>query len=363
LDSRRWEDYVLASGSGEVSKLWSAALELERRVTFVLGVGFDPRALVALKSLLTQVENQGIQVVRLGLPPAEDDGLTRELTQANDRCLGELAQSGVIQVESIAYPAGVESQAAGLRMSRQIQSSGVIGPQDLVVVDVSGLPSTVYFPVIGGLLEASDSQGLQRDIQVVVCENPELDQIILGEGVASPGPISGFRRGLDPDAPSGVTHVWVPVLGEHQEPYIHSIFEYLDPDETCPVLPFPARNPRRGDDLLLELRRLIFESIEVEPRNFIYADERNPFDPYRGLCRLSDRYTKALAPVGDVTVVTSVHGSKVMSVGALLAAHEKHLSVVSAGPTSYRIQPGVDLDKVNAASDLICLWLEGEPYR
>jgi len=24
---------------------------------------------------------------------------------------------------------------------------------------------------------------------------------------------------------------------------------------------------------------LIFESIEVEPRNFIYADERNPFDP------------------------------------------------------------------------------------
>jgi len=153
------------------------------------------------------------------------------------------------------------------------------------------------------------------------------------------------------------------VLGEHQEPYIRSIFDFLAPNEVCPVLPFPARNPRRGDDLLIELRRLIFESIEVEPRNFIYADERNPFDLYRGLCRLSDRYTKALAPVGDVTVVTSVHGSKVMSVGALLAAHEKHLSVVSAGPTGYRIQRGVDLDKETASSDLICLWLEGEPYR
>jgi hypothetical protein len=363
MDGLRWEDYVLASGAEAVSKLWSAALELERRVTFVLGVGFDPCALVALQSLLTQAGNQVVQVVRLGLPSAEDDDLTRELTQANDRCLRELAESGVVEVESIAYPEGVESQAAGLRMSRQIQSNGVIGEKDLVVVDVSGLPSTVYFPVIGGLLKASDDQGLQRDLQVVVCENPELDRVILEEGVASPGPISGFRQGLNPDGPSGVTRVWVPVLGKHQEPYIHSIFEYLEPHEVCPVLPFPARNPRRGDDLLLELRRLIFDTIEVEPRNFIYAAERNPFDLYRGLCRLSDRYTKALVPVGNVTVVTSVHGSKVMSVGALLAAYEKNLSVVSVGPTSYRMQRGVDLDKVTPASHLICLWLDGEPYR
>jgi hypothetical protein len=267
LDSLRWEDYVLASEDEEVSKLWSAALELERRVTFVLGVGFDPRALVALKSLLTHVGNQVVRVVRLGLPSAEDDDLTRELTQANDRCLRELVESGVVEVASIAYPEGVESRAAGLRMSRQIQSSGVIGEKDLVVVDVSGLPSTVYFPVIGGLLKASENQGLQRDLQVVICENPALDRIILEEGVASPGPISGFRQRLDPDDTSEVTRVWVPVLGEHQELYIRSIYDFLAPKEVwpvlevCPVLPFPARNPRRGDDLLLELRLLIFESI------------------------------------------------------------------------------------------------------
>jgi hypothetical protein len=363
LDGLRWEDYVLASGAEEVSKIWSAALELERRVTFVLGVGFDPHALVALKSLLTQVGNQVVRVVRLGLPSVEDDDLTRELTQANDRSLEELAESGIVEVVPIAYPEGVESRAAGLRMSRQMQSSGDIGEKDLVVVDVSGLPSAVYLPVIGGLLKASDDQGLQRDIQVVVCENPELDRIILEEGVASPGPIRGFGQGWDPDGTSGVTRVWVPVLGEHQEPYIHSIFNFLAPDEVCPVLPFPARNPRRGDALLLELRVLIFDRIEVEPRNFIYADERNPFDLYRGLCRLSDRYTKALGPLGNVTIVTSVHGSKVLSVGALLAAYEKNLSVVSAGPTGYRIQPGVEIDKVAASSHLICLWLDGEPYR
>jgi hypothetical protein len=183
------------------------------------------------------------------------------------------------------------------------------------------------------------------------------------EGVASPGPIRGFGQRLGPDDTSEVTRVWLPVLGEHQEPYIRSIYEFLAPNEVCPVLPFPAKNPRRGDDLLLELRRLIFDTIEVEPRNFIYAAERNPFDLYRGLCRLSDRYTKALAPVGDVSVVTSVHGSKVLSVGALLAAYEKDLMVVSAGPTGYRIQPGIEIDKVTTDDHLMCLWLDGEPYR
>jgi hypothetical protein len=365
MDGLRWEDYVLASGNQAVSKLWSAALELERRVTFVLGVGFDPRALVALQLLLTQAGNQVVRVVRLGLPAVEDDDLSRKLTQANDCSLRELVAAGIVEVTSIAYPEGVESQAAGLRMSWQIQSNGVIGEKDLVVVDVSGLPSTVYFPVIGGLLRASDEQGLQRDLQVVVCENPELDRIILEEGVASPGSIRGFGQRLDPDGSSGVTRVWVPVLGEHQEPYIRSIYEFLAPNEVCPVLPFPARNPRRGDDLLLELRRLIFDTIEVEPRNFIYADERNPFDLYRGLCRLNDRYTKALVPLGlgSVTVVTSVHGSKVMSVGALLAAYENNLSVVSAGPTGYRIQPSVEIEEVTAGGHLTCLWLDGEPYR
>ena len=69
-----------------------------------------------------------------------------------------------------------------------------------------------------------------------------------------------------------------------------------------------------------------------------------------------------LGPLGNVTVVTSVHGSKVLSVGALLAAYDKDLTVVSAGPTGYRIQPGVEIDKVIAGGHLVCLWLEGEPY-
>jgi hypothetical protein len=99
----------------------------------------------------------------------------------------------------------------------------------------------------------------------------------------------------------------------------------------------------RGSSLHRELRNVMPESLWSR----VYAG----------------MYNGALVPLGNVTVVTSVHGSKVLSVGALLAAYDKDLTVVSAGPTGYRIQPGAEIDKVIAGSQLVCLWLDGEPYR
>jgi len=36
------------------------------------------------------------------------------------------------------------------------------------------------------------------------------------------------------------------------------------PDEICPVLPFPALNPRRGDNLVLEYRDLLFDRLRID---------------------------------------------------------------------------------------------------
>src|SRR5262249_28573925 len=160
------------------------------------------------------------------------------------------------------------------------------------------------------------------NLQVVVCENPELDSIILAEGVMDPAPISGFISGLTQDARPAEVRVWAPVIGEGQGAQLEALYHYLEPHEICPVLPFPARNPRRADSLIIEHRQLLFERMEVEPRNIIYADETNPFDVYRALCRLNARYGEAIAPLGEAKIVTSVHASKMLSLGVLLASWE-----------------------------------------
>jgi hypothetical protein len=189
-----------------------------------------------------------------------------------------------------------------------------------------------------------------------------MDSAIREEGADDPGPLSGLNFGLT-QASDATIRAWAPVLGEHQAEQLAAIHAHLEPDEITPILPFPAANPRRADDLIVELRPLLFERMGVEPGNMIYAHEANPFDVYRALWRLSDRFARALQPLGRTTVVTSVHGSKLLSIGALLAAWECKLPVVTCVATGYLIGEGADLEALTAENRLMGLWLLGEPYR
>jgi hypothetical protein len=141
----------------------------------------------------------------------------------------------------------------------------------------------------------------------------------------------------------------------------------VTPDETCPVLPSPATNPRRGDNLILEYREFLFDQIRVEPQNFIYASEENPFEVYRQLVRAIRRYDQSFGPLGGARFALSALSSKLMSVGALLAAYDlkgagidvaiAHIEcegyVVDGDPKN-----GVDKSKGTPYS----LWLTGECY-
>jgi hypothetical protein len=161
--------------------------------------------------------------------------------------------------------------------------------------------------------------------------------------------------------PEGTT-IWAPVLGENSRPALRAIHEFLSPDDTCPVLPFPALHPRRADALLLEYQRELFDEFQVGEGNLIYADEHNPFDLYRTLSRLQADYAKALRPLEPTTLALSTHSSKLLSLGVLLAAYEHQLPIVAATATDYAISDGVDFAELGVQNKLSCLWLSGEPY-
>jgi hypothetical protein len=357
----RWQDYVLAYGDA-IEPLWRAAGVPGRASLFVLGAGFDPRALVGLRAFAAAAGGGGVTVAIVELPPGRGDPGGIALAARNASSLDELAGVVGFRVARIAYPAIADRRGASQAISRRLQSAGLIDPEGLVIVDVSALPASIAFPIIGGMLAAGDSSAFNGDLQVLVCENPQMDRAIVEEGASDAGPVAGFAHGLTESSRDAV-RIWAPVLGERQAEQLEAIFGYLEPDEIIPVLPFPAADPRRGDELVVELRELLFDRMAVQPGDFIYAHERNPFDVYRSLWRLSERYQQALAPLGSAMVVTSVHGSKMLSMGVLLAAWERKLPVVATAPTDYLIATGVDLDRLAPRSRLACLWLLGDPYR
>lgn len=194
----------------------------------------------------------------------------------------------------------------------------------------------------------------------MVCENPGVDSKISEEGGDKAEWVYGFSGGLARLAEADVPRIWAPVLGTGQVTRLKKIVDFVNPREICPVLPFPAMNPRRGDDLLGEYRDLLFDSWKVEPRDIIYASEQNPFDVYRALCRLDERYRSALARLGGAKTVVSAHSSKLLSLGVLLAAFERELAVPQVQPTGYLVHDALQQD--DATGELFDVWLKGEPY-
>ncbi len=360
----RWSDYVHVRGKDEVAEMWAAGSEAGRSV-YIVGEGFDPRMLVGLEHAAESGVFGEVGIISLGLAPP---GGTSERAQAagrNVERLSALAAKRGLTHERIPCPPVHERRALSRPLLSAIVAKDLFRDASQIVVDISALPVGIYFGLIKGLLSMFDSSEIDAQLQVCVAENVEIDRSIAGTGgVETPAPMLGFTFGveLDPDA-QRPTLVWAPVLGEGATAQIEELAERLRADEICPVLPFPARNPRRADDLLLEMRNLLVDRLEVEPSNYIYADERNPFDLYRALSRLQARYRDALSPVGDSAVVLSLHSSKSLSLGALLAAYEHQLPALNTEPGHYGFTTSGDAEEMAASSELSGVWLVGMPTR
>lgn len=354
-----WTHPLLINDS-EFDEAW--ARPREKPVLFVVGSGFDPRAVTVLERLCAATGRR-INGLMIELPEDSTDLAVRPLAEANRARVEELitGSDGELQMQQL--PEYNDSRSLGRLISRHFQEAGVLNAYGDVVLEISAMPRSVFFPLIRGVLQrahlpASDARHWPGDLHVAVCENPEADESVLEEGTTPMAPIGGFAgaRGERP-----ATTIWVPVLGERASARVKALYDELEPDETCPVLPWPARDPRRGDRLMLEHRRLLFEEIRLEPRNVIHAAERNPFDLYRTLGALHERYLQSLSPLGTVGMVLSSHSSKLLSVGVLLTAYEHDLIVQHVSPGSYGLHEGAE--NLRDRDEIYDLWLTGEPYR
>jgi hypothetical protein len=116
--------------------------------------------------------------------------------------------------------------------------------------------------------------------------------------------------------------------------------------------------------LIEEYRQILFDEYRVDPRNIAYASEFNPFEAYRRIFKTIARYRDALGELGSCRAVISPLSSKLLSVGALLAACDLqqnrtgqfHVGMHYVEAGSYR--PPASAGTVE--SDLSGLWIFGE---
>lgn len=363
----RWDRHHIAKGTN-VRQFWSTR-RVGGRTLLVMGLGFDPRTPFIL-DILVKSGTGPIDVRLLHFDEGPDSVSQKYATEtaANDAAVRTLVGAVGGRITDIHVPMIEEDRrVGGRRVGALATDVGFLGYSD-VVVDISGLPRALYFPLLRTFLRNVDASraGANNEttnLHVTLSESPTFDASVREQLTERAEFLPGFLGTAELEQDEDMPRVWAPVLGEQQEEALKLIEQKVrvldNVPEICPVLPFPALDPKRGDRLLLEYRGL-FESWRVDHRNIIYASEHNPFDVYRQLCALYDRYCRALQPLRGAKMIISAHSSKLLSLGALLAACDRpEVAVAYVEAQGYQID-----GPLTAPADAVPyeIWIAGEPY-
>jgi len=369
----RWSNYVLASGHDLKSLLALHCSSAKRNICFILGQGFDPRMNIGLRSVLEAGGEGRRHLILLELEEGSSSPSHRyqDLKKQNLNELESL-KNGICTTEIRIVKMWASD---GRRISSRSAANLFSSVQDFsdfsdVILDISALPRSIFYPLLAKLLylQETDSRVSPLNLFLLVAENAQLDGQIIEEGVDEAADyVHLFRSGADRMSSTGEPKVWIPLLGEGQRTQLERLYELVAPQEICPVLPSPAFNPRRGDNIIIEYRELLFDRLRVEPRNILFASERNPFEVYRQVRQTILHYQRTLSPLGGCQPIVSSVSTKLLSTGALLAAYELKRSKLAVGIAhieshGYRIDDQQRITQTAADSTLFGLWLSGECY-
>jgi hypothetical protein len=371
----RWEDYLLFKNDSFHS-FWKKHLSNERNVLFILGQGFDPRMCLCSKSILEKSGTGKRDFILIKFEEGENSP-SKEYRHDVDTNLKQL-EALVLNVGTI-IPKSIQMETSdGHRIGPRESANAFNDFNEFknysdIVIDISSLPFDIYMPLIGKILFILDKEKnistSVPNLHITVAENTVIDKSIKKSGLSDDASyLHGFTGSLETISSEEEPTVWIPILGEGEKEQIELIGNLVSAKEICPVLPFPSRNPRRGDDLMLEYRSLLIERLSIESRNIIYAAEQNPFEAYREIHKAIEHYRRSLMPLGKCKFAISSLSSKLISLGAFLISYEEGITNKQKVGIAYVESQGYDMkkgasSKENISScELFSLWISGDCY-
>lgn len=326
----------------------------DRQVVLVAGAGFDPRAMVVCDQLAQVCPNLETLLIREERPDP-----SRELVGRAEQNLVLFAKA-VKKLKVAETPIfGADNAVIGGRNAVRAVAGYSLGTATDIVVDMSALSVGTSYPIIRYLLETAGSPPHSKNLHVFVASNSALDEAIRPVAGDNVGFVHGFRGGWALDQTSAAAKLWLPQLARGRNAVLQRIHDFVVPHDTCPILPFPSERPRLCDELVESFSNEVENSWEVDTRNFLHASEDDPLDLYRTISRIDDLRRPVFQEVGGSLLILTPMGSKVLAIGALMAALERDLPVAYLEAIGYEIvAPSLNA----ASSQLVHIWLAGDAY-
>lgn len=377
----RWQNSQLFKAD-RIDQVWQSHFgSATRHCLFISVHGFDPRMNDALKKLIScSPDKLRIDCLLLTLDEGGGSPSQKYQSEANLNAdelrtlispRGEVIELTIEMKSSESYMTRTGSQNIFTAME-----NGLIEGYNDIIIDISSMPRSIYFPLIKKVMMVQDelnNKSLEKmNLFVTIVENAELDFKIVSEGLDEFAQyIYGFMGNTEIEENRDKASLWIPLLGENREDQNKKAYTFVKEDdrlEIVPIIPFPAKDPLRGDKIVKDYRTLLFEELDVERQNIIYAAEQNPFDSYRQIYKTIVDYNNALKVIGGCKVYISPFCSKLISMGSLLAAYEldaeedKSVAVINIEANGYRVADKNILKKEKFNGELFLLWLIGDPF-
>lgn len=344
-----------------LSSFWQKFGTKSRKILFIFGVGFDPRCVPGLRIMGELFKEEAeLHTCCIRFTNFFDEHLeeNRKYTQ---ECLNQIRN--LINRMSDDSFKHTEIEVNMFSRSKQLIGEELLIDefQDCfaskfdsytdIILDISAFPRTLMYALLSYLW------GLRKrgqNLFAVLTETPSVVTVDESDYVAP-----SFMFGQD-NAIKEKSIIWIPVLGGRIERF-ENIHEFLKPDEIFPIIPFPSKDPKAGDHILLNSRVQLFEKWNVPLLNVMYASGDIPFDIFRKIKDIVDQqspfFTKG-------SVVVSALSGRSLSLGVLLAALWSELAICHAQPITYKIS-NMDRDVIKSECENVdptIYWLDGQLY-
>jgi hypothetical protein len=361
----RWDPAVSHRGAEADQFLQEYFRSSDRVALLIGGAGFDPRATTICHQLCETASGRVRGFFIREERPRSDPRLL-EHAEENIRLLRGLVEGYSDHRIDIISEDGavVGGHSIGPLLRNHCDFTGVTD----LVVDVSALSKGISFPLVRGLLEGAIIPGTvpfhRPNIHIMVLNEPRTDFEIVGEASDRVEVIQGFQGLLDHDEARSAARLWMPQLTRERGTLevLRRIYRRVAPHAVCPILPFPAHDPRHPDELIEFHIQAIQSEWQVDARDIVYADEHSPLDLYRTILRIADARRPVFEQVGGSLSILSPIGSKALAIGAMMAAIERNFPVVYVESMGY----SVDWDRVHLqgerAGEIVHVWLDGDVY-
>lgn len=329
----------------------------QRKCLLIAAAGFNPRSR-RIATLLAETLGPRLNAIFIREERGKPDAALVEAADANEIALRELVDCEVLKIDIFGDD---DAPVAGTRIARALGTYEI--PPDVtdVVLDMTALSIGIGFPAARLLLEQCETRD-NCAFHLMIASSPEIEDKIMSEPDSRPMAIRGFA-GEDISASSlEVAKIWLPQLAKGKSTALSEIGKMSSAwYKICPVVPFPAGEPRRADALIDEYTDHLAHIWEVDTRDLIYASERNPLDSYRTLATFARRYRRAVADIFAPSIVVTPIGSKVVAAGVLMAALEHDLTVQYIETVRYDFDPAAPTND-DEPEYLVHLLLSGPAY-